>query len=107
IGAAIVLLNEAKALLRVEELDGTCSHIGLLETHQCVRSLHNHLCRPPSGFGVFSRKALKRAGRQAGKIANSLKYRAFPSLCETHDQFCSESVHRPRREITPSSASIG
>src|SRR5262245_12358793 len=36
---------------------------------------HSHLCRPPSGFSVFSRKALKRAGRQAGKIANSLKYR--------------------------------
>src|SRR5262249_52488743 len=70
--AATILRDEAEALLRVEELHGTCSHIGLLETHQFIFRPHNHLHGPPSGFGVFSRKGPHRAGRQSGKIPNCL-----------------------------------
>jgi hypothetical protein len=36
IGAAAVLLNEAEAFLRVEELDSAGSHFGLLETLEGV-----------------------------------------------------------------------
>src|ERR1043166_8718389 len=56
VGSAIVLLDEAKTLLRVEELYGTCSHFDLLNAPRRLRTAQPFV-RARSGFGVFLEKS--------------------------------------------------
>src|SRR5208283_72117 len=68
IRAAVVLHDEAEALLGVEKLNGTCGHGGLLlKTRKRVMPHANHSHGPHIRFGVFLGKAPR------GETASSTK----------------------------------